>query len=85
MPGIYPPSLATVKQMRDIIKHAKAFRIYIDDDFHIDSMTNFLIWDDDLEVVYCIDSNTAYSTQYIAPFRIRQVGYNQFEEFIYEL
>ena len=55
MPGIYPPSLKTVQQMRDIIKHAKAFRIYIDDDFYIDSMTNFLIWDDDLEVVYLID------------------------------
>lgn len=85
MPGIYPPSLKTVQQMRDIIKHAKAFRIYIDDDFYIDSMTNFLIWDDDLEVVYLIDSNTAYNTQFAAPFRIRQVGYNQFEEFIYEL
>lgn len=85
MPGIYPPSLQTVKQMRDIISHAKAFRIYIDDAFYIDSLTSYIIWDDDNELMHLIDSNTSYATQYHAPYRIRHVGYNQIESFIYEL
>jgi|GEM_PF-5030694 len=85
MPGIYPPSLEQVKKMRDIIKHAKMFRIYIDDDFYIDSMTSFLIWDDDSRILHCIDSNNVYVQQAHHPFRMRHVGYEQIESFIYEM
>lgn len=85
MPGIYPPSKETIQSWKDMTKYAKRFVIYIDDALYIDSMTSFLIWDDVNEVLHCIDANTACTTEYTCPFRMRHVGYNQFEEFCYEL
>lgn len=85
MPGIYPPPKDTLKNWRKIIPYCKMFKIYIDDDFYIDSMKYFLIWDDENEILHCIRSNNVYDVQTIAPYMIRHVPYSQFEWFFYEL
>ena len=84
MPAITPATLPQIQQMKEAIKHAKSYRIYLDDTVTIDSTTSYIIFDDSNQILHAIDANTAVESQFTAPMRIRSISYDRIEFFSYE-
>lgn len=67
-----------IKIIREAAKQGKGYRVMVFDQVVIDSVTNFLIWDDDMQLLYAITANTARE-QVTTPFIVRAYDYSWFE------
>lgn len=83
MPAITPPTQQMIDMMKDAIKHSKAFIVNLDVNVEINSINNYLIFDDSNKLLHAIDLNSEIVDQATAPFRIRSFDYDRIEFFRY--
>lgn len=83
MPSLTPPSKNAVEKMKEAVKEAKAFIIYLSDKMEINSINNFFIFDDDNELIHAISQNSDMTSQAYAPYQIRSFTYKSIEFFKY--
>ena len=70
--------LARVKKMRSEIKEGHGYVCRFDET-DVDSFNNFLIWDDENLLLYCITANTELGDQFLLPFKIKAFDYRMLE------
>ena len=75
------PTLTQIHKMKELIKDCGAYQVLIDDRF-INSTDNFLIWDDENQLLHAINANIEVPSQYYAPYRIRSFDYAIIERII---
>lgn len=81
MEYITSPTLDQIHKMKELIGDCSAYQVLIDDHF-INSTDNFLIWDDENQLLHAISPNIEVPSQYYAPFRIRSFDYAIIERII---
>lgn len=75
------PTLDQLHKMKELISGCGMYQVLIDEKF-INSTDNFLIWDDDSQLLHAISANIEVPSQYYAPFKIRSYDYSIIERII---
>lgn len=74
--------LENIKKLRSQIKEsgADAFVCQLNsEDLNIDSINNFLIWDDENLLLYCITENTDLQSQMDWPIKVKSIDYRSIQ------